>query len=161
MFFFFFSSRRRHTRWPRDWSSDVCSSDLLGRAIHGYLAAVYGDWRIDEMYRDLWKYGTFEEEVQAVYGRTLGQLSDEWQYWERRRYYPAVAGGEPLAIAARLVTRQAIKPTVYGAPGAPAGVLYFSPFTGYTNIYTQPLAGGRPRAVVKGERTAQFESFHL
>src|SRR5439155_17512567 len=25
---FFFSSRRRHTRWPRDWSSDVCSSGL-------------------------------------------------------------------------------------------------------------------------------------
>src|SRR6266487_6709980 len=32
--FFFFSSRRRHTRWTGDWSSDVCSSDLneiLGR----------------------------------------------------------------------------------------------------------------------------------
>src|SRR5690606_39454306 len=27
---FFFSSRRRHTRFSRDWSSDVCSSDLLG-----------------------------------------------------------------------------------------------------------------------------------
>src|SRR5438309_5429353 len=27
--FFFFSSRRRHTRWNCDWSSDVCSSDLL------------------------------------------------------------------------------------------------------------------------------------
>src|SRR5256884_1212758 len=27
--FFFFSSRRRHTRCSRDWSSDVCSSDLL------------------------------------------------------------------------------------------------------------------------------------
>src|SRR5689334_25375106 len=27
---FFFSSRRRHTRWNCDWSSDVCSSDLLG-----------------------------------------------------------------------------------------------------------------------------------
>src|SRR5690625_7566808 len=27
-FVFFFASRRRHTRWPRDWSSDVCSSDL-------------------------------------------------------------------------------------------------------------------------------------
>src|SRR5690625_7812922 len=25
---FFFSSRTRHTSWPRDWSSDVCSSDL-------------------------------------------------------------------------------------------------------------------------------------
>src|SRR5690625_5460602 len=29
---FFFSSRRRHTRWPRDWSSDVCSSDLVGKS---------------------------------------------------------------------------------------------------------------------------------
>src|SRR5687768_17770470 len=29
MSFFFFSSRRRHTRCSRDWSSDVCSSDLF------------------------------------------------------------------------------------------------------------------------------------
>src|SRR6266498_5758481 len=37
MFFFFFSSRRRHTRCGRDWSSDVCSSDLslLRRAAGG------------------------------------------------------------------------------------------------------------------------------
>src|SRR2546429_1779482 len=32
MLLFFFSSRRRHTRCSRDWSSDVCSSDLLSRA---------------------------------------------------------------------------------------------------------------------------------
>src|SRR5947209_16875517 len=32
-FFFFFSSRRRHTRYWRDWSSDVCSSDLVGRTV--------------------------------------------------------------------------------------------------------------------------------
>src|SRR5207253_5955825 len=37
-YFFFFSSRRRHTRWPRDWSSDVCSSDLvLAGAAMAYL----------------------------------------------------------------------------------------------------------------------------
>src|SRR2546426_2240679 len=29
VFFFFFSSRRRHTRLQGDWSSDVCSSDLV------------------------------------------------------------------------------------------------------------------------------------
>src|SRR3712207_8033748 len=33
-FVFFFSSRRRHTRYWRDWSSDVCSSDLL-RSVGG------------------------------------------------------------------------------------------------------------------------------
>src|SRR5690606_39630590 len=31
--FFFFSSRRRHTRFSRDWSSDVCSSDLSWKKI--------------------------------------------------------------------------------------------------------------------------------
>src|SRR5699024_11945767 len=33
IYFFFFSSRRRHTRSKRDWSSDVCSSDLDRRNI--------------------------------------------------------------------------------------------------------------------------------
>src|SRR3712207_9359843 len=31
MIYVFFSSRRRHTRYWRDWSSDVCSSDLQSR----------------------------------------------------------------------------------------------------------------------------------
>src|SRR3712207_7482062 len=34
MMLFFFSSRRRHTRYWRDWSSDVCSSDLGSRQAH-------------------------------------------------------------------------------------------------------------------------------
>src|SRR3712207_8161695 len=33
--FFFFSSRRRHTRYWRDWSSDVCSSDLYNALFFG------------------------------------------------------------------------------------------------------------------------------
>src|SRR2546430_7665098 len=51
--FFFFSSRRRHTRFDCDWSSDVCSSDLLtgfatapwqiafGLTVTGMFAAIY------------------------------------------------------------------------------------------------------------------------
>src|SRR5690606_40087550 len=31
--YWFFSSRRRHTRFSRDWSSDVCSSDLAGATV--------------------------------------------------------------------------------------------------------------------------------
>src|SRR5690606_41173068 len=33
LFVFFFSSRRRHTRFSRDWSSDVCSSDLIAEDV--------------------------------------------------------------------------------------------------------------------------------
>src|SRR5690625_5687915 len=45
-FVFFFSSRRRHTRWPRDWSSDVCSSDLE----QGYRAGYEARGREDEVF---------------------------------------------------------------------------------------------------------------
>src|SRR5690606_39800144 len=34
--FVFFSSRRRHTRFSRDWSSDVCSSDLPPEGVYGF-----------------------------------------------------------------------------------------------------------------------------
>src|SRR5690606_39739695 len=40
LYYFFFSSRRRHTRFSRDWSSDVCSSDLV--AIKGKALAARG-----------------------------------------------------------------------------------------------------------------------
>src|SRR5256886_4030154 len=40
--FFFFSSRRRHTRFDCDWSSDVCSSDLLKLADYVVTEAGFG-----------------------------------------------------------------------------------------------------------------------
>src|SRR3712207_9302721 len=39
---FFFSSRRRHTRYWRDWSSDVCSSDLDAQGIADYYRQTFG-----------------------------------------------------------------------------------------------------------------------
>src|SRR5207249_7512632 len=38
--FFFFSSRRRHTRSKRDWSSDVCSSDLFWEGLRSGIAVI-------------------------------------------------------------------------------------------------------------------------
>src|SRR5258707_10337526 len=51
MFFFFFSSRRRHTRYWRDWSSDVCSSDLWPvRPVPGTAVAHVTLLRSDEVW---------------------------------------------------------------------------------------------------------------
>src|SRR5690606_39533433 len=44
-FVFFFSSRRRHTRFSRDWSSDVCSSDLIGDVIYAYIVPYATSYR--------------------------------------------------------------------------------------------------------------------
>src|SRR5690349_24973235 len=55
MLFFFFSSRRRHTRSLRDWSSDVCSSDLIAphRLLAGSTVADFGDRGIIVVAREI------------------------------------------------------------------------------------------------------------
>src|SRR2546427_7102909 len=50
-FFFFFSSRRRHTRFDCDWSSDVCSSDLHPVVTNNQKAATALKWAVREMER--------------------------------------------------------------------------------------------------------------
>src|SRR5690348_17896347 len=50
---FFFSSRRRHTRWTGDWSSDVCSSDLVAHLqIVSFGTAILAE-RVDEFSRQI------------------------------------------------------------------------------------------------------------
>src|SRR5690606_40504257 len=53
---FFFSSRRRHTSFSRDWSSDVCSSDL------GWVFRPFNRF-----------FGASSEKYQATVSRTLGR----------------------------------------------------------------------------------------
>src|SRR3989449_3336972 len=64
-FFFFFSSRRRHTRCSRDWSSDVCSSDLGAfiadakaalRVLDGALVVVDGVAGVEVQTEEAWGY---------------------------------------------------------------------------------------------------------
>ncbi|HKC47573.1 MAG TPA: hypothetical protein VKB63_08230 [Gemmatimonadales bacterium] len=133
----------------------------IGGSILRYLGTTYGDWRIAALYHDIWKYQSFDDALRELYGRSLAQLSDEWQYWMRRRYYTDVAASKPLALTASLITRLAIKPTAYRLPGdSTTRVLYFSPADGYASIYSKNLEGHDTHIVVHGERTPEFESFH-
>src|SRR2546421_3144876 len=68
---FFFSSRRRHTRSDRDWSSDVCSSDLVLRDVVGPDSA--DDIAQDVFVRAWTKLPTFRGE--AAFGTWLHRLA--------------------------------------------------------------------------------------
>src|SRR5690625_6827804 len=72
--YFFFSSRRRHTRWPRDWSSDVCSSDLKKGDIETtvkHLEARPGEFarRLDSLIRNV-----EEEKEQGILDKFEGVI---------------------------------------------------------------------------------------
>jgi hypothetical protein len=133
----------------------------IGGQIHRWLADAYGDWRVATMYKEQNRHETFESAVQAVYGRTLDQLSDEFQLAMRRQYYPSVDSLAPLTVLGREVVKLAVKPVFLpDTNGGPGEVAYHSPATGYVAIYRRGLDSGTTRTVVTGGRSAEMESFH-
>src|SRR5438034_2346159 len=66
--FFFFSSRRRHTRSLCDWSSDVCSSDLM-RGGYGGERPTLGDHALGATHRMLVELGWPEVPIDGALGR--------------------------------------------------------------------------------------------
>ena len=133
----------------------------IGGTLVRYLADTYGEWRIVQIFDEAWKYSDFPEAMAGVFGKPLSALSEEWHYAMRRRYYPLVEDQRPLALDAQRIARAAIKPAVWVPPGdSEPVVLYLSPRSGYTDVYSVPLHGGAEITVVKGERSPEFESFH-
>src|SRR2546430_14817164 len=62
IFLFFFSSRRRHTRFDCDWSSDVCSSDLLSEE-NRFLEVTYANGEKEVLYFKDFACGAMIESV--------------------------------------------------------------------------------------------------
>src|SRR2546422_3487036 len=79
---FFFSSRRRHTRCSRDWSSDVCSSDLT------YL--VFDIYNDDFILQEGAKAGMLPESIEKE--KKIGRL-------QRENFRHAYQSGAKLALA--------------------------------------------------------------
>src|SRR5580698_4724334 len=72
-FFFFFSSRRRHTRLTCDWSSDVCSSDLVGPA-----HITIDRWGGDSTERYNYKLDVTNDISDYYFENSTGNSGDGW-----------------------------------------------------------------------------------
>src|SRR5690606_39879550 len=86
---FFFSSRRRHTRFSRDWSSDVCSSDLPHQRIKERLTDLLFDphslCRIEGSgmhFPALIERGCQRTKVRSEERRVGKECSSRWSLWQ-------------------------------------------------------------------------------
>lgn len=133
----------------------------LGGRMHRWLADTYGDWRVAVMYKEIARHDTFEDAISSVYGRTLEQLSEEFQLAMRRRYFPIVETHEPLTLAARRLAEGAVKPAPLGDTTRPDELVYLSGEDGYITVRRRRLDGGsHERTVLTAGRSPEFESLH-
>src|SRR5215203_3181690 len=105
IFFFFFSSRRRHTRYWRDWSSDVCSSDLDVNRLGQTRETMVG-WDLDRYVRRAEAFGWQAIAIDGHDVDAIGGAYDE----------AVKTTGKPTAIFARTKKGKGVK-AVEDQPG--------------------------------------------
>src|SRR5690606_40109534 len=114
---FFFSSRRRHTRFTRDWSSDVCSSDLV-EAILASVAALRADPVLSRWLATRSAAGDGYLTASPVLSRIAASLTrttdDEAAQWIVRVVLSLLSWPLPDAAAERRLVQRFV------APGYPA-----------------------------------------
>src|SRR6266700_5232544 len=110
--FFFFSSRRRHTRFSRDWSSDVCSSDLVAPRGHAIVSADYSQVELRIMAHIsgdenlLRAFGAGEDIHRAtaaeVFGRSLKDVTPEERRYAKVINFGLIYGMSAFGLAQQL-----------------------------------------------------------
>ncbi len=149
-------------RLPRIQDLEYVNSVIvypLGGKIHDWLAATYGDWRPAVLYKELWRYDSFDDAIRATYGRSLAQLNEEFQVAMRREYLPVVAGHASSATLGQVLARGAVKPALATVDGEPRAVYYTAP-NGYVEVASRRLDGSGKHTVVRSGRSGDLAAFH-
>lgn len=139
-----------------------------GESFLRFLGEVYNDERILLLFENWWQGKDFSEIVQQTYGKSLGELGREWEYWLKKRFFPGIASQDLPDKVAHQLTRSGFN--VKACPvrltfnqRTDDWVVFKANKLGYSGLYLMPLAGEKKKLItlVKGERSRTFESLHL
>ena len=159
-----------------------------GQSIVRFMAERYGEDKLALLFDDWWQSDRFDVLFRIAMGEELSKFDEDWQYALKKQVLPRMGEGDMPGRVAEKLTPEGmnLKPAVVpvspdsmgeavrgrgGERGSgsspPSHFVFLSNRTGYANIYqqqVQPNTDGEkadPERVVKGERTAEFESLHL
>ncbi|MAT40576.1 MAG: hypothetical protein CL946_13345 [Ectothiorhodospiraceae bacterium] len=133
-----------------------------GQAFMMYLAENYGEQYIQRIIENLWKSPDFSDVLKLTIGKKFGEFDKEWIAYLKKKYYPLVEKHPFPSDEAQLIVREGFnsKPVFYRS-GDSTFVLYIGNVDGYTGVYMKSLTGGPAEKIIEGEKTDEFEAFHL
>lgn len=139
-----------------------------GEAFCRFIAETYGEERLLDLIDATWRDTNFMRVMNVVLGEDSHDVSDRWEAWVRAQYAPKIVGADVPSLTTRPLTARGFhaKPAVWTRPDGVREVLFYSNRGSYTNVAAQAVDDalqpvGEPRVVVRGERSEDFEAFHL
>ncbi len=129
-----------------------------------YVTETYGEEKLYLLIENFWRSSSFQEVWKFTIGKDYEEFDAEWIYAMKKRYYPLMKDFDQPSSIARQIIKEGfnVKPVFYNN-GKTKEVLFIGNHTGYTNIYRKELDNPESpmRVIVEGERTDEFEAFHL
>lgn len=138
-----------------------------GQSFLEFAAEKYGEERIGMLIDNFWMYSNFNQVLETTFKQSFEQIDAEWNYWLRKKYYPLMESSYPTEFGSLKVTKKGFNFTpVYFKFQNRHFLYYLANSDGYSSLYRIEISSeympiDDPELVLRGEQTAEFESFHL
>ena len=140
----------------------------LGQSVCAFIDSTYGSDKLVRLYENWYKARSFEEIIKLTLGVDVKELSSQWHYSLKRRYFPEIEKhGLPTMEADRIVktgfSMKGVPVTRRDQAADSSWLVYMAYRRGYAGLYMKPVEESMRDDItlVKGERSAKFESLHL
>ncbi|MCD6116340.1 PD40 domain-containing protein [bacterium] len=136
-----------------------------GQSLFNYIAEKYGKEKVGEVISKIRASRNLETGLRRSIGLDTKELSDRWQKYLRKRYWPDIAGrDEPEDVSRKLTDHVKNKNFLNNAPTlSPNGdkLIYLSDRADYIDIYLISTIDGKNLGrLVKGQRSDMYDNLH-
>lgn len=137
-----------------------------GQNVLRFIEDRYGEEKLLLMMENFWRSTSFSEVMRVTIGKNYKELDEVWNYQLKKKYYPVLSSSDYASRVTTMLLKNGFnsKPVFYNNDGN-REVYFIGNYTGYTSIYKIDLDSKEkeiePDVVVLGEKTDEFEVFHL
>ncbi len=139
-----------------------------GQFILKFISEHYGEHCILQLMENFWKSDNFETVFEKTLFKNYKQFDDEWIYSVKKKYYPLLANSDQPSGVTKIIVGEGfnLKPVFYKFKDR-REIFFIGNRSGYTSIYRIDLDSAlnnqyyEPTLVLTGEKTDEFEAFHL
>lgn len=138
-----------------------------GQSFLEFVEEKYGAEKIPLMLENFWLYKNFNDILEHTLGKSIEEIDNEWSFHLKRKYFPLLADKVPQEIGAKKLTDWGFNfSPVYYQTKDSSFIFFSANRDGYSSLYKLVLDKNynpvdEPELILRGEKSDEFESFHL
>ncbi len=132
-----------------------------------FVEDTYGSEKVMLLIDNIWMFNDFNKVLEHTLGESVEEIDSKWLFYLKRKYYPLLSDKAPLEHSATQLTHFGFNFSPVAYKYNDDSYLYFpANRDGYSSLYRMKINVKKksdldPELVIRGEKTSEFEAFHL